>query len=194
MDNFRKLGEKYNVTKLMNDKFPGQTFEHIYDDIFSPFRLYDPLKVLEIGIQEGGSLRVWRDFFLHAQIIGIDIDKKYLYQEERISTYLIDQSDEENLNKLITQYNGFDIVIDDGGHFSDQQIITLKNLLPFTKYLYCIEDLDTSYPELYPTHSRIGEDTIMTWLKTIADWAVLEKHKIERIDFRKRFVSIHKKN
>ena len=192
MNEFRRLGEKYGVTKFMDNKYPGQTFEFIYEDVFAPFK-NDKLKILEIGIQEGGSLRVWRDYFPNSQIVGIDIDKNSIYQEERIDTYLIDQSDIIAMEELLKKYKYFDIVIDDGGHYSKQQIITLNLLLPYTKYIYCVEDLDTSYPEIFPDFSPANEESIVMVLKHIVDWAVLDKTDIEKIDFRKRFCAIYKK-
>ena len=194
MQGFQEIGKKYGATKFQGDVYPGQTFELIYDDIFASFRLKSSLKFLEIGIQEGASLRVWKEYFPYAQIIGIDNDVSSLFEEDRITTYLIDQSDEKALRELLGMYENFDIVVDDGGHISAQQIISLNVLLPYTKYVYCIEDLDTSYPEIFPKHSEEGRDTIMMELKKIVDSAVLERNDIERIDFRKRFCAIYKKN
>ena len=194
MNQFREIGKKYGATKFQGDVYPGQTFELIYDDIFASFRLKNPLKLLEIGIQEGSSLRVWKEYFPYAQIVGIDNDASSLFEEERITTYLIDQSDEKALRELLRMYGNFDIVVDDGGHISAQQIISLNVLLSGTKYIYCIEDLDTSYPKLFPKHSEEGKDTIMMELKRIIDLVVLERNDVERIDFRKRFCAIYKKN
>ena len=189
---FRELGKKYGATKFQGDEYPGQTFEDIYEDVFAPFK-NEHLKILEIGVQEGSSLRVWRDYFPHSQIVGIDIDVASLYSEERIMTHLIDQSDESALEWLLKEYEYFDIVIDDGGHYSKQQIISLNRLLPQTKRIYCIEDLDTSYSEIFPEYSPKGEETIVMNLKGIIDQVVLDKLDIEKIDFRKRFCAIYKK-
>jgi len=191
MQNFREIGKKFGATKFQGDVYPGQTFESIYDDMFAPFRLYNPLKILEIGIQEGCSLKVWKEYFPYAQIVGIDNDISSLFEEERITTYLIDQSDEKKLRDLLERYKGFDIVIDDGGHFSTKQIVSLEILIPHTKYIYCIEDLDTSYPEIHPEFSKEGEKTIIMALKDVVDFAILEKNKIKRIEFRKRFCAIY---
>ena len=35
----------------------------------------------------GASLRVWRDYFVNASIVGAYIDRSALFQEDRISTY-----------------------------------------------------------------------------------------------------------
>ena len=193
METFRELGKKYQATKFCGDEYPGQTFEDIYEDVFAPYRMMSPLKVLEIGIQGGGSLRVWRDYFPHAQIVGIDIDKKSIYQEDRIFTYLVNQADENAMNALIERYNGFDIVIDDGGHYSKDQIITLKLLLSHTKYLYCIEDLDTAYSDLYPELTKKGETSIVDVVKQGINSVVIGNGSIERIDFRKRYVGLYKR-
>lgn len=192
MNEFMKLGRKYDVTKFQGDRFPGQTFEDIYLDILAPYREV-ALTVLEIGIQGGGSLRVWRDYFPHARIVGTDIDKKTLYTDDRIETFLIDQSNIPEMEKLVKQYGGFDIVIDDGGHYSTQQIKCLRFLFPYTKYVYCIEDLDTSYPDLYPELNDKGKPTLMDQLKVFADMTVVGTNSmIRRMDFRKRFCALYK--
>jgi len=58
-------------------------------------------KVLEFGVETGASLRMWRDFFPNAKIYGADILKKWIFQEDRIKTYLCDENDEEQVKKLI---------------------------------------------------------------------------------------------
>lgn len=190
---FRELGKRHGATKFQGDLYPGQTFEDIYDDIFAPFRFHGPLKLLEIGIQGGGSLKTWRDYFDYGTIVGIDNDESTLYQDDRIYTFLMDQADAEAMKKLIADWGPFDIVVDDGGHHSTAQMVSFALLFPHTNYIYCIEDLDTSYPEMFPAFSEKGKDTIVMFLKRIVDDAVLGRTDVERIDFRKRFVAIYKK-
>jgi hypothetical protein len=189
---FRELGRLYGATKFQGDNYPGQTFEFIYEDIFRPFKNVDPLTILEIGVQKGGSLKVWRDYFPYANIIGIDIDQKAMYKDNRITTYLVNQADVKNMQVLINHYGGFDIVIDDGGHHSTEQIITLNLLLPHTRLLYCVEDLDTSYRHLYPGYQDPGKDTIVEALNKYIDPIVIgDQPLVDRIDFRKRFCALY---
>lgn len=66
----------------------------------------------------GASLRVWRDFFPNAQIVGADIDKKVLFQEERIETFVVDQADPRSVRQMWKKIgkSGFQLMIDDGLH------------------------------------------------------------------------------
>ena len=66
----------------------------------------------------GASLRVWKDYFPNALVFGIDIDPLVLFQEERIRTYLCDQTSETQVRQLFTAIGqrDFDLIVDDGLH------------------------------------------------------------------------------
>ena len=66
----------------------------------------------------GASHRVWRDYFFNAQIYGGDIDKKVLFEEERIKTFYLDQLDTSSIKSMWEniEVENFDIIIDDGLH------------------------------------------------------------------------------
>ncbi|MCB0379750.1 MAG: hypothetical protein KDD24_00745, partial [Flavobacteriales bacterium] len=92
----------------------------------------------------GGSLRVWRDFFVNSNVYGVDIDENCMFEEERIKTILCDSRNKKcldlNLNNLF-----FDLIIDDGLHEYDSQKDTFKNLYFRLKEngFYIIEDIDS---------------------------------------------------
>jgi hypothetical protein len=97
----------------------------------------------------GASLRVWRDYFPNAQIIGADIDKDILFNENRIITGYIDQTSPETIkeffNGLDTKYqNSFDIIIDDGLHTFAAAKCLLENSFCQIKAngYYIIEDME----------------------------------------------------
>ena len=66
----------------------------------------------------GASLRVWRDYFVNAQIYGGDIDKEVLFEEDRIKTFYLDQLDSNSIKSMweTIEVEDFDIIIDDGLH------------------------------------------------------------------------------
>lgn len=66
----------------------------------------------------GASLRVWRDYFLNADIYGGDIDKNILFEENRIKTFYVNQLDTNSIKYMWDTINleNFDIIIDDGLH------------------------------------------------------------------------------
>jgi len=99
-----------------------------------------PKRVLEIGVQHGGSLKIWRDMFPDAEIVGVDIDPQCKqYEETNIKVLIGDQHDVKFLESL----GDFDIIIDDGGHTMTQQQTSLKWLMPQLREggIYVIEDL-----------------------------------------------------
>ena len=106
-----------------------------------------PLKILEIGVQGGGSLKMWRRYFGdQAKIIGLDIDERCRkLATEGFEIVIGSQADEALLDHLIAQYGPFDVVIDDGSHVGSDQITSFKKLIPHTRYLYFVEDTHTSY-------------------------------------------------
>jgi hypothetical protein len=129
---------------------------HHYFDIyhihFSRFR-GQPIKLLEIGVYQGGSLQMWKSYFgPKAQIYGVDVDPgcKAL-EEEQIRIFIGDQADREFLGALRAEIGPVDIVIDDGGHRMEQQIATFEELYPWVSEtgVYLVEDLHTSYWEEY---------------------------------------------
>jgi cephalosporin hydroxylase len=120
----------------------------IYEKLFSPF-LGTSVKLLEIGVFKGGSLKMWREFFgQKASIFGIDIDPKCeaydgKYGQVRIGS----QTDPEFLNRVVGEMGGVDIVLDDGSHVANHQKASFNVLFPLLSEggLYLIEDLHTAY-------------------------------------------------
>ena len=113
----------------------------LYDRHLGPYR--KACRVLEIGIDHGGSLQLWKRFFPHAQIVGIDINPACAeYIEDRIEVRIGNQADPQFLASL----GSFDIVIDDGSHESVDQEASIKALWPKTKCAYFIEDCHYRYP------------------------------------------------
>ena len=91
-----------------------------------------PITMLEIGVQSGGSLRMWRDYFgPAARVVGVDIDPRCARLEDPDTTVVIgDQEDPRFMASLAERFGPFDVVIDDGGHTMAQQARTLEVLWP----------------------------------------------------------------
>ena len=120
----------------------------IYDRHFSRFRNRE-IVILEIGVSEGGSLQMWKNYFGNkAKIYGIDIDPRCKdLEEENIKIFIGSQSDRnflKNIKKLIPEV---DILIDDGGHTMEQLRISFEELFDHVKSdgVYLAEDLHTAY-------------------------------------------------
>ena len=115
----------------------------IYTEYFEQFRGKE-ITVLEIGVDRGGSLEMWRDYFgPQARIAGLDI-KRPEEVPEGVEIRKGDQGDIKFMQELGEELKP-DIVIDDGGHTMAQQLISISALYHNTRSLYCVEDTHTSY-------------------------------------------------
>ena len=148
-----KYGHNSELLELFanNKDFIVHKWHHyipIYDRYFSSFR-GGKIRFLEIGVGEGGSLRMWRKYFgNNAIIFGIDINpecKKYNTPTEQVK--IGSQTDEIFLQSVIKEMGGVDIILDDGSHRMEDIPSTLKFLFPHLRYggIYMIEDLHTAY-------------------------------------------------
>jgi hypothetical protein len=93
----------------------------------------------------GASLRMWREYFPAAEIVGADIDREILFQEDRITTYYCDQTDKNSIEKMWEQCHieHFDLMIDDGLHTFEAGKSLLENSFHMLKDggIYIIEDV-----------------------------------------------------
>ena len=144
----------------------------IYERHFNRFRNKE-IVILEIGVSQGGSLQMWKDYFGDkAKIFGIDIDPRCKkLEEENIKIFIGSQSDREFLRKIKETIPLVDILIDDGGHYMDQQIVSYEELFSHIKNngVYLCEDLHTSYwPKWGGGHRK--SDTFIEYSKNFIDY------------------------
>ena len=124
------------------------TYFQVYDNLFARFR-NKKITFLEIGVLGGGSLFMWRKFFgKGARIIGVDMNanaKKW--EKHGFEIFIGSQSDEQFWCDFINKVGRVDIVLDDGEHTYDQQIITTEMLLRNINDggILVVEDTHTSY-------------------------------------------------
>ena len=167
--------------------------------------------VLEVGIgfndlmrpiagslyRPGASLRMWRDYFYNAQVIGCDIRKESFCDEHRVRCLLVDQSDYTSLasmrSYLQLEFKYADVIIDDGSHVPEHMVLTFKTLWPLVRDdgFYIIEDIrasDLRYFERLPiligipdcqlVYSHKGNntwDSFVAFKKVNKQMALLEK-------------------
>jgi hypothetical protein len=116
----------------------------IYERHFDKF-VGKPVSILEIGIYSGGCLRMWRSYLGEScAVFGVDIQPECrAYEEPGTRVFIGDQSDRAFWRRFKQEVPKLDIVIDDGGHLADQQIITLEELLPHLQPggVYVCEDV-----------------------------------------------------
>jgi len=144
----------------------------IYDRHFRKFK-GKQVTILEIGVAQGGSLQMWKSYFgEQAQIIGVDVDPRCKqFEEDQIQIHICSQSDRKFLRNLKQIIPKVDILIDDGGHTMEQQIVSYEELFDHVKEdgVYLCEDVHTSYWNEYGGgHKRKG--TFIEYSKNFIDY------------------------
>jgi len=135
----------------VSDKW--SSYLDIYQELFAPFR-EKPVRFLEIGVQNGGSLQIWEKFFPHAvQFVGCDINPKVATLTHGPNTRVVvgDSSAPETIETIKRISPTFDIVLDDGSHRSPDIINAFRMLFPLIAPggLFVAEDLHCSYWRSY---------------------------------------------
>ena len=155
-----------------------------YDRLFSSYR-EQPVRMLEIGIQNGGSLEIWSKYFPNAQaLIGCDINPdcaKLTYGDPRIKVVVGDANTDVSESVILGHSATFDLIIDDGSHTSSD---IAKSFARYFRHLndgglFVAEDLHCSYWQefeggLYYPYSS------MAFFKRLADVVNHEHWGIEK--------------
>jgi len=136
--------------------FPGgHKWTHyfpVYEAIFGPRRT-EPLKILEIGIWRGASLKLWKQYFEHPNtiIVGVDVLPECLGFDAPaagIHVRIGSQADPDFLKRVVDEFGPFDLIMDDGSHHSSHIIASFNHLyadgLKDTG-IYFVEDLHANY-------------------------------------------------
>ena len=138
IDQFARLGRD------ATDKYFAHNYLPLYDRHLVNKR--DPKKILEIGVKRGASLLLWKSVFPKAQIYGVDKKDRtkqvLLKGQKNITLFTGDQSDRSFLSK-VAEAGPFDLIIDDGSHNPDHQLLTFDFFWPLLPKngIYVIEDL-----------------------------------------------------
>lgn len=164
MEEFVKNTGGYRVHKWAH-------YFEFYEKYFVKFKNKD-IRILEIGVAGGGSLQMWKNYFgKNSLIVGIDIDTRCLnYAGDNIHIEMIDQNNKADIEKLISKYNNFDLIIDDGSHINEDMINSFKWLFPILNYggIYFVEDTHTSYWEDYGGGFR-NKSSFIEYSKKLVD-------------------------
>jgi hypothetical protein len=177
--------DRANQFKALCDQYGSdKALSHNYQYLYSPI-LKDRERVtavLEIGLgtnnsdvvsnmgqhgRPGASLRAFRDFLPHALIFGADVDRRILFQEERIKTCFVDQTDLASFAELerATPHE-FDLIIDDGLHAPNANVAVLIFGLKKLKLggWLVIEDIPPRAATVWHVVSALLPDNYQTYL------------------------------
>jgi hypothetical protein len=156
-----ELGMKHGT-----DKVGWHNYTPVYYDLLKDRKVK---ALVEIGVgfelvvvqnqgrpyRAGASLFMWEEFFPDALIIGLDHDLRAMCTSGRVLTLLADQSDPKSLRAALCttlqhiDVAAYDVIIDDGSHVPEHQIISMLTLLPYLAEdgIYIIEDVYFCSPE-----------------------------------------------
>lgn len=135
-------------TGKVSDKW--SSYLDLYDRLFRPMKM-DPISMLEIGVQNGGSLETWSEYFVNARkVVGCDIDEKcrlLRYDDPKIELIVADCNSDYAVQRVRSVAPTLDLVIDDGSHRS---VDIVKSFVTYFDMLrpggtYVVEDTHTLY-------------------------------------------------
>ncbi len=155
-----------------------------YDRLFAPYR-EKPVRLLEIGVQNGGSLDIWGKVFPHARkIVGCDVDpdcSRLQYDDPRIALVIGDALSDEVRQRVLKHSPAFELIIDDGSHRSGDIICAFARYFPSLEEdgLYLVEDLHCSYWQEY-SGGLYHPDSAVAFFKRLVDVINREHWGIDR--------------
>lgn len=162
-----RIYDIYNKTKYLSIKH--DTYFQVYENLLGQF-VGRQIVFVEIGVLNGGSLFMWRDYFgPKARIIGIDLNpaaKKW--QDEGFEIHIGSQADPVFWDNFFSVVGPVDIILDDGGHTNLQQVVALHQAIPHINDggLLIVEDCHASYYREFGNPSRYS---FVNFAKLIVD-------------------------
>ncbi len=112
---FIDIGTNVNTDKITH---------HGYDRFYPDYIKRDIKKLLEIGVEDYCSIKLWLEYCPNAFIYGFDI--KTELNNERVKVIRGDQSNEADLNNLKNNIgDNIDVILDDGSHIQTHQLLSL---------------------------------------------------------------------
>lgn len=113
------------------DKNTEHSYAPVYDEYFRD-RRYTARNILELGVQHGGSILLWHEYFENADIYGADIkllpETKEMESMERIHLVCCDAYNTNSMEQF--KQRKYDVIIDDGPHTLESMQFMVKHYLP----------------------------------------------------------------
>jgi predicted O-methyltransferase YrrM len=155
-----EIGKNYDTDKSsqrnnVTDTRHCHPYTLFYDDLFKNKR-NENLKIAELGILNGSSLLMWKEYFANAEIYGFEYDNSLInnfkkkYNNNRVTLSNIDVTNKDSIVKAFSYLNIlYDIIIDDTTHQFEDQINVIENTYQYLKPggILIIEDVFKSYKE-----------------------------------------------
>lgn len=135
----------------------------------------EKVSLLEVGVQNGGSLNTWATYFKSGRLfVGCDIDPKcglLKYEDSRIQIVVGDVNTHEVFDQVCKLSGSFDVIIDDGSHRSPDILTTFIHYFPLLKPggVYIIEDTHTLYMHGHFLGGLLNDNCAQKFFYKLAD-------------------------
>ena len=186
-----KIFQIYKNLKRVSLKF--DTYFQTYEELFNEY-VGKKITFVEVGVLQGGSLFMWKEYFgKDARIIGIDLHPNAKELEKHgFEIYIGSQSDKNFWKNFYSKVGKIDILLDDGGHVSDQQIITLGESVHNINDngIILTEDVHTSYFKKFGNPSKYSFVNYSKYLVDVVNSRYPEIKTKKINDFSKKIYSI----
>lgn len=150
MNTLHQIWDNLRLQGYCSDKGTVHSYIEVYEEILAPYR-ERAVNVLEIGLFQGDSLRMWEQYFTNAKVYGIDCsetphdglaDLRPMIAEGTHNIFILDAESISDVNRV---FNGivFDVIIEDAGHHKEQQEVIYSVFKPYLREngIYIIEDI-----------------------------------------------------
>ncbi len=177
-----QLGQKYNTDKAstynLGDRIIDAHDYLKYYEIFLSQLCEKEFTLVELGCFRGSSLKMWKEYFEKATIVGVDLNEHLKnIEDDRIKFICSDATSEQLANNLLENYSNIKCIIDDCSHAWADQRISFERLFPILNSggYYIIEDLECGSTGAYSAFPPKILDAQPFW-----DYAV-DRMKILRV-------------
>jgi hypothetical protein len=141
-----------SLKSLVNDETTDKNSVHSYLETYEELfhkKQNENINILEIGVYQGGSIKLWKDYFINGTVYGVDIcgtdfiRESDIMSHERVKLYLkSDAYNEEFVRESLNNIT-FDFLVDDGPHTLESMKLFIRNYSPLLKDdgILIIEDI-----------------------------------------------------
>lgn len=142
-----RLGTAIRDSIATSGAMKPPVFATVYESVLSRVKVE---RLFEIGIHQGGSIRLWRQLLgARASIACMDIKPEACDNARGVAdhVYTGSQTDADLLARIAVEAGPFDIIIDDGSHQNPHMVFSFEAMFEHVRPggAYVIEDMFTSY-------------------------------------------------
>lgn len=157
MNNHKPIS--YYLSKNKSDKCWTHTYQYVYDELFYHYNQNSELDILESGVEKGGSLCAWKEYFPNAHVTGVDIVDSRLPEFKRDDVEFVISD-----IKTYVPIKKFDLIIEDGNHSNEDCLWSAINLSKHLKDfgILIIEDVQEGFMAPFLLWGKLCGDYALT--------------------------------